>query len=126
MTSKFDIQTIISILNKSNGHCWYCGKELTFDSRYEKVNSDTFAVDHIIPTSLKGTDKFSNLVPACFSCNTVKQNHSLEEFRVLRSQQVNGVPYFSEKQLTYLLIHGITLPTLEPFIFYFEEKGLTA
>jgi 5-methylcytosine-specific restriction endonuclease McrA len=51
--------------------CVYCGAEAT-------------AVDHIVPRSRGGSDKRSNLAPACQLCNSAKQNRTPEEWKAAR------------------------------------------
>lgn len=58
------------LLEKYNRTCVYCG-----------VTNTPFEIDHVIPRSLGGSDKPSNLVIACHRCNQAKTNLSLEEFK---------------------------------------------
>jgi hypothetical protein len=55
------------ILRRDGHHCRYCG-----------LGSDevTLTVDHVIPTTLGGTDDPSNLVAACRDCNSGKASSS--------------------------------------------------
>lgn len=48
--------------------CAYCGRPAT-------------TMDHIIPKSKGGSDDLTNLVPACFGCNTSKGAKSLADWR---------------------------------------------
>jgi len=48
--------------------CAYCG-----------TTAGTIEVDHILPVSRGGTDAWSNLVPACASCNAQKGDRTPEE-----------------------------------------------
>lgn len=65
---------------KYNGHCAYCGKELT---------PKEFQVDHLIPIQRERfgkyteeqLERFENYLPACRVCNHYKRAHSLETFR---------------------------------------------
>lgn len=45
--------------------CAYCGCT---------IPEDKLTVDHVIPVSKGGTDKFANLALACFSCNHRKRD----------------------------------------------------
>lgn len=65
----FDIIKRQKILNKSNGVCAFCGKEL--DLR-------TFTVDHYIPRSKGGADSMNNLIPLCKECNIAKGDKILK------------------------------------------------
>jgi 5-methylcytosine-specific restriction endonuclease McrA len=68
------------VFNKFDGHCAYCGKELT---------PKNWQLDHLIPVQREQFGKyteeqiecFENYVPACRSCNHYKRAHSLEVFR---------------------------------------------
>ena len=53
---------------KHKGHCWFCG-----------MTAET--VDHAKPRSRKGTNKDDNLLPACFSCNNMKSDLTVAEYR---------------------------------------------
>lgn len=58
--------------------CFYCGADA----------ADT--VDHVVPLALGGTNYEGNLVPACRSCNSSKQDHLLFEWR-LRCQRTTAL-----------------------------------
>lgn len=76
------------VYNKYNGHCAYCGCELTLKS---------MQVDHIVSRAyyfyhelgMKGyeekpsynIDDYENLNPSCMSCNKRKESTDLETFR---------------------------------------------
>ena len=60
------------LLDKSNGHCWYCGC---------LVDVFTVTRDHVLPKCRGGTDGWRNIVPACKMCNSRKGNRTTEEFR---------------------------------------------
>lgn len=57
------------VLWKFSHRCVYCGK-----------TDVPFEIDHVIPKSKGGTDRVSNLVLSCHSCNQKKDDLSLEEF----------------------------------------------
>lgn len=68
-----------SIYDKYEGHCAYCGKELSIDA---------FQVDHMKPVrEMNGildhpeNDTIENLVPSCRQCNKRKGSGSIEFFR---------------------------------------------
>ena len=73
------------IYNKCNGHCAYCGVEIT---------TKQMQVDHIEPhwhtltetqaqksKIKKGSHEIENLNPSCSRCNKWKSTYSLESFR---------------------------------------------
>ena len=62
-----------AVWDKTGGRCWYCGAQ-TNPFR-------DFAIDHQRAQSQGGTDTLDNLVPACRSCNTRKNNRSVDYLR---------------------------------------------
>lgn len=52
-----------------NFRCFYC-----------KLTPDKLTQDHKIPLSRKGNHTYTNIVPACLSCNLKKNNKTTEEF----------------------------------------------
>jgi len=61
------------IWEKTKGRCLYCGADLD--------GLDSFHIDHYKPVCKGGTNKASNLVPACPSFNVIKNGRTIEEFR---------------------------------------------
>jgi 5-methylcytosine-specific restriction endonuclease McrA len=62
------------VLEKTGGHCFYCGKEI-------KDNPGKLHVDHFVPLRAGGKNIFSNFVPACPGCNTRKNGKTINEWR---------------------------------------------
>ena len=60
------------IYNKYNGRCAYCGK---------KIELKDFEIDHKIPKINNGENEKSNLMPACKSCNKLKTDLNIEQFK---------------------------------------------
>jgi len=105
----------LDVLNKYERHCAYCGKVITLK---------TMQVDHIIPKSRSqhmniSVNDFSNLNPACKSCNYYKTSYTIEEFRHLIKTLHDRIviPYINRVAIDYGVI------TVTPFdgIFYFEK-----
>lgn len=134
MDNKFGKKIIVQVFNKSGGKCWYCGKTLTLESRSNgggihrntpaEYFSDTYAVDHFLPRKLGGSDNLDNLVPACWSCNTMKRAYDIETFREVMTRLENNQPKFSDEQIYYLENNGLELPKYKSHIFWFETEGL--
>lgn len=61
-----------TILDKFQGHCAYCGCEISIDD---------MQVDHIIPKWKGGSDAANNLNPSCRMCNFYKGGNDIENFR---------------------------------------------
>lgn len=57
---------------ETKGACGYCGVHLP---------KDRMTRDHIVPMSKGGPNAMSNLLCCCESCNQLKGDKSLEEFR---------------------------------------------
>ena len=68
------------IHKKYNGHCAYCGKEISYKQ---------MQVDHIHPVYNEGTDDIENLNPSCARCNKWKSTFTIEQFRHEIQEQVN-------------------------------------
>lgn len=68
------------IYDMFNGHCAYCGCEITLSE---------MQVDHIVPLRRGGKDEIENMYPSCRSCNHYKHTLTVEEFR----EYVRGIPF---------------------------------
>ena len=106
------------IFKKYDGHCAYCGKELT---------RKDFQVDHLIPVQREKCGKaqesevenFNNFMPACRRCNHYKRAHSLETFR----RYIEEIPKkLREDNYIYKvgLDYGLVEEHPRNVVFYFE------
>lgn len=100
------------VYNNHNGHCVYCGKEITIKE---------MQVDHRIPKSFHGTDDISNLMSSCRRCNHYKRANSLEVFReYLKTihNRLNDI-YIFKVAIDYGIVK------IQPFdgVFYFEKTN---
>lgn len=104
------------IWDKTNGKCWYCGKDLIMrkglPSNGTHTGNNLFVIEHV-DGSIR--DDINNLLPACNGCNASKGSKSLEEFRDKLSLDI----YFSKSQLEYLKSIGIEIPR-KKIVFYGE------
>lgn len=91
----------------TNGRCFYCGEPAS-------------VMDHVLPKSLGGDDRDSNLVAACFECNSAKSGNPLEAFRMMRAQATGAWCQFSPQQLAFLRDHGFVMPPFPGFLFWGE------
>lgn len=101
------------IYDKYNGHCAYCGTEITFRG---------MQADHIYPLRLGGADTIENLVPACRSCNHYKDTFTLDKFR----EHLQGIPArIRRDDIAYQVGErfGIVGETGKQVRFYFEEDS---
>lgn len=103
---------------KYDKHCAYCGKPITLS---------TMQVDHIVPKArgwkVSNVNDYSNLNPACRSCNGYKRNHSLEGFR---KKYLGMLHERLKKQFTVRVALDYGIVKLEKWNrrFYFEKvKG---
>lgn len=73
----------ISVFNKYNGHCAYCGDVI----KYTK-----FEVDHLIPILRnykdRDVDTFDNMMPTCRACNRAKKSYKLENWRMMLENKI--------------------------------------
>ncbi len=60
------------VLEKTDGKCGICGKEIDLSLKYP--NPLCFTYDHIFPVSKGGNNLLENIQPAHFLCNCVKQD----------------------------------------------------
>lgn len=56
------------VKRRAKACCEYCFSQ-------EEFSPDSFAIEHIIPTSKGGTDEAINLAYSCQGCNNKKYNH---------------------------------------------------
>lgn len=57
-----------NLFRRDGFRCQYCGR-----------SDATLTIDHVIPRSRGGTNRWDNLITACKSCNTLKGNRTPEE-----------------------------------------------
>lgn len=60
------------VYKKCGGKCYYCGCALRLN---------TFKADHRYAYAKGGRTDYRNLVASCTTCNTIKADYSIEEFR---------------------------------------------
>lgn len=115
------------VYNKCNGHCAYCGVNITIKQ---------MQVDHVKPlyrndsvTTLevwgveRGTNDINNLLPSCSRCNKWKSTYSLEMFRNIVESSIDRL---QRDTPNYRLAKDYGLITVEkkPVIFFFERNSL--
>ena len=62
-----------AVFMKTFYHCAYCGKILS--------DVDDLTIDHKTPKAKGGTDELDNLVGCCRSCNQIKADSTVVDFR---------------------------------------------
>ena len=74
--------TRFALYSRDGFRCAYCGKSIEEGAR--------LTIDHLLPCELGGTNDTTNLITACLSCNSAKQDRPLQAWlSVLRDRGVN-------------------------------------
>lgn len=113
------------VWQKTGGYCWYCGALLreVWLAKPPNDGRSEFTLDHVVPVHHGGKSTIDNLVPCCRACNSAKRNRLLEEFRHYKTEQQRGRGVkFTYEQIEYLAQHGITLPRIRRWQFWFERQ----
>lgn len=109
------------VWQKTGGHCWYCGEEVGW-AKYSECAP--MHVEHQLPRSRGGTDRFDNLVPACIPCNQRKGVFTLKEYRLfmtlLVANRVGRAPIFKRYQIGWLSQHDFEMQNYHPYVFWGE------
>lgn len=117
-----------AVWDKTNGHCWYCGKQLVIgspsDPESKRIIAQWFVMDHVVPKTHGGSDHIHNLVPACWICNSTKGHKTFEQYRLYLSMRQVGMPYFTVEQIAWLQKQGFKVREVRPMKFWAENQGL--
>lgn len=103
------------VYHKFGGLCAYCG---------DPIKRDELCVDHIKPLFDGGESDISNLNPSCRKCNSIKQNLSIEDFRLRLAYRERFTDLkFSINQIKWLIMHTNFERAVKPknVTFYFES-----
>lgn len=68
----WDDETLNRVYDKTDGCCRYCGKKVSWKNYGRPGERGAWEVDHSVPRAFGGTDRMSNLWPACIECNRDK------------------------------------------------------
>ena len=90
MPRKFSRFIQEKVRRRANFLCEYCHT----DEHWQLVQ---FTIDHIIPSSVGGTDELDNLALACFHCNRKKSNKQ-SIFDLPRSSEI---PLFNPRKMIW-------------------------
>jgi hypothetical protein len=72
----------IFIFGMFNGHCHFCGDEITLEKRgYSAHPAGHWEADHVVMKKNGGSDKIGNLLPACTRCNRLRWGRSGRSLR---------------------------------------------
>ncbi len=85
----------LAIYARDGHRCVYCGVRRVRPDDVDpfKIGVEyamTFTLDHLLPRELGGSNDATNLVSACFSCNSARQDCTLRAwFKKLRAKGVD-------------------------------------
>lgn len=100
---------------KFDGRCGYCG-----------IKAAKLQIDHMTPYRAfwrdpSKADEESNLMPACFACNNLKNVYDVSHFRDEISYQVDRARQYSVNFRTAERF-GLVMAEPKPVVFYFERS----
>lgn len=113
------------VYDKCDGHCAYCGKEITFKQMQVDHIKPLYRNDNVITLESwgveRGTDDMDNLLPSCARCNRWKSTFSLEMFRKEIELQIERLNNYNNN---YRMAkdYGLISENNNKVIFYFEKK----
>lgn len=99
-SGKLDFTYLSILLKIQKNKCFYCGEVL-------KPGKHT-AIEHLIPVSKGGTNKWTNLVYSCLPCNSQKHDSTLTEYAIKKNRidwLNNPVQLIANKIAT---LHGVS------------------
>jgi hypothetical protein len=102
-----------SALRQQGGVCFWCDDQLL---SYKEAGSPTHprlcTADHLTPRSLGGSNEGSNIVAACFKCNSARKDNVLEIWlsRIKFRLKQSGNPQHFDVILSRLWERGIRSP----------------
>jgi hypothetical protein len=79
------------VFMKTFYHCGYCGKIINEPS--------DLTLDHMKPKAKGGTDEMNNLIGCCKSCNQMKSDKTMEEYRkeLIKAVNISNTFYGDDK-----------------------------
>lgn len=106
---------------KYDGHCAYCGCEL----------QKGWHADHFEPLQRQCTrdgkiinidrDVLPNMMPSCPSCNRMKSDFTIEQFRKNIQNYINSLNTYNV-QYKFARKYGLVKETDTNVVFYFEKE----
>ena len=112
------------VYDKCNGHCAYCGKDITIkqmqvDHKEPLFRSHTDRTLKSINRE-RGNNDIDNLLPSCARCNRWKSTYTIEQFRYEIQQQIRRLNDYNNN---YRMAkdYGLITETYNPVVFYYER-----
>lgn len=116
----FTKKTREEVHKKYNGHCAYCGKEITIkEMQIDHMYSKSSGVNYAKVIGKVELESMENYMPACRRCNNYKSWYGLEEWR----EFIQTVHERALKQITVKVSVDFGVIEIKPFDgkFYFEK-----
>lgn len=116
-----------AIFDKSGGKCWYCGCELVkgwhADHFIAVIRNPKWAIENLGSADMEHPehDTEENKVPACASCNIMKSQMSIEDFRSCIYQFVESLNLYTN-QYKFAKRYGLVKETKLEVRFWFEDN----
>lgn len=77
---------LVTVFNKTNGHCHFCGDSLVFEKygvKYSDNLDGSWEADHIIQKGKGGSKDIENCLPSCMLCNRLRWHRKGKDLRDL-------------------------------------------
>jgi len=84
----------VNVIKRENYICGYCSRKLT---------NSTGTVDHVVPQSRGGKNKWTNVVASCKSCNNKKDSLSVSEFEKKYNKKLKIKPHVPSRDFLILV-----------------------
>jgi len=104
---QFDDELLNQIFEKTDGHCYHCGKKLAWQNYGNSNGKGGWEVDHSIPVSKGGTDHLNNLFPSCVPCNRSKTTLTSRQYK--RTMETSSNNSKEDPWAALLLAGGLLL-----------------
>jgi len=112
------------VYNKCDGHCGYCGKEITIKQMQVDHMKPLYRNDKVTTLEVwgveRGTDDFENLLPSCSRCNKWKSTYSVENFRDIVQKSIDRLDR-DTPNFRLAKDYDLLKLTDKKVIFYFEK-----
>lgn len=94
----FTKEQLNNIYDRTTGYCHICHKKVAFKNYGKFGERGAWEVEHSKPQAKGGTNRLTNLYPACISCNRSKQASSTRSARALNGKSRAPLSVTKRKQ----------------------------